>query len=159
MSDCSASSGAAGSGLLFAGSPSHATDGLNNLSKNMLRGLHRVLLRCVPGRPLLDCFLGLYGETPALRTELTFLGRRCGRRPFLDLWRQSLHLLGILRGLNPRAPLGVEYPWRLPSGDHVEGPHIRLHCWSLCTLSEVRIGLCLRLGTSRRRQPPSRPTF
>ena len=38
VSDCSASSGAAGFGLLFAGSPSHATDGLNNLSKKMLGG-------------------------------------------------------------------------------------------------------------------------
>ena len=38
MSDCSASSGAVRSGLLFAGSPSHAMDGLNNLSKKMLGG-------------------------------------------------------------------------------------------------------------------------
>ena len=54
VSDCSASSGVTESGLLFAGSPSHVTDGLNNLSKKVLGGLHRVLLRCVPGRPLLD---------------------------------------------------------------------------------------------------------
>ena len=133
VSDCSASSGAAGSGLLFAGSPSHATDGLNNLSKKMLGGLHRVLLRCVPGRPLLDCFLGLYGETPALQAELTFLGRRCGKLPFLGPWHRSLHLFGISRGLNPRVPIGAGYPWILLSGDHVGGPHIRLHCWNPCT--------------------------
>src|SRR4051812_24287404 len=84
MSDCSASGCAVVSGLLSAGSPSHATNGLNNLSKKMSGGgLHLVLLRCMPGRPLLDCFLGLYGETPAPRTELTFLGWHCDKLPFL----------------------------------------------------------------------------
>ena len=39
VSDCSASSGAAGSGLLFEGSPYHATDGLKSLSKKMLGGM------------------------------------------------------------------------------------------------------------------------
>ena len=70
-------------------------DGLNNLSKKMLGGgLHRVLLRCVPGRPLLDSFLELYGETPALRTELTFLGRHCGKLPFWVLGVEVAIYLG-----------------------------------------------------------------
>src|SRR3954469_25179163 len=133
MSDCSASGCAVMSGLLSEGSPSHATDGLNNLSKKMLGGLHLVLLRCVPGRLLPDCFLGLYGETPVPRTELTFLGRHCDKLPFLGLWRRSRHLFGISRGLSPRVLPGVECPWILPSGDHVEGPCIQLHCWSPCT--------------------------
>ena len=38
VSECSVSGVVAGSGLLFAGSPSHATDGLNNLSKKLLGG-------------------------------------------------------------------------------------------------------------------------
>src|SRR4051812_50053281 len=38
MSDCSASGCAVMSGLLSEGSPSHVTDGLNNLSKKMLGG-------------------------------------------------------------------------------------------------------------------------
>ena len=38
VSECSVSGGAAGSGLLFPDSPSHDTDGLNSLSKKMLRG-------------------------------------------------------------------------------------------------------------------------
>src|SRR3954462_13113887 len=133
MSDCSESSGAVRSGLLSAGSPSHAMDGLNSLSKKMLGGLHCVLLQCGPGHPLPDCFLGLYDETLTLRTELTFLGRRCGKLPFLDPWRRSLRLFGISRGSSPCVPLGVECPWLLASGDHVGGPHIRLHCWSPCT--------------------------
>src|SRR4051812_25048399 len=102
MSDFSASSGVGRSGLLSAGSPSHVTDGLNSLSKKMLGGRHRVLLQCVPGHPLPDCFLGLYDETPALRTKLTFLGRCCSKLPFLDPWRRNLHLFGISQGSNPR---------------------------------------------------------
>ena len=138
VSDCSTSSGAAGSGLLFAGSPSHATDGLNNLSKKMLGGLHRLLHRCMPGHLPLDYFPGLYGEIQVPRTELTFLGRCCGKLPFLDPWHQSLHLFGILQGSSPRAPPGVECPWILPSGDRVKGPHIRLRCWSLYIVFGVR---------------------
>src|SRR4051812_18729248 len=131
MSDCSASGYAVVFGLWSEGSPSLATDGLNILSKKMLGGgLHLVLLRYVPGRPLPDYFLGLYGETLVLRTELTFLGRHCDKLPFLGLWHRSCHLFGISRGLSPRVLPGVECPWILPSGDHVEGPHIRLHCWS-----------------------------
>ena len=133
MSECSVSGSAVGSGLLLPGSPSHTTDGLNSLSKKMLGGLHRVLRRCVPGHLPPDYFPGLYGEIQAPRTELTFLGWRCGKHPFLDPWHRGLHLFRILRGSSPRAPLGVECPWILPSGDHVKGPHIRLHCWSLCT--------------------------
>ena len=136
VSESSVSGILAGSGLLLPVSPSHATDGLNSLSKKMLGGLHRVLCRCVPGHLPPDYFLVLYGEIRALRTELTFLGRHCDKLPFLDPWHQSLHLFGISRGLNPRAPLGVECPWILPSGDHGEGPHIRLRCWSPYTLSE-----------------------
>src|SRR3954471_21530756 len=94
VSDCSASGGAVRSGLLSAGSPSHATVGLNSLSKKMLGGLHRALLLCVPGHPLPDCFLGLYDETPTLQTELTFLEWRCGKPAFLDPLRQSLRLFG-----------------------------------------------------------------
>src|SRR3954467_11485379 len=131
--DCSASGSAVESGLLLPDSPSHATDGLNSLSKKMLGGLHRVLRRCVPGHLPPDCSPGLYDEIRALQTELTFLGRRCDKLPFLDPWHRSLRLFGILRGSNPLAPLGVEYPWILPSEYHVEGPRIRLHCWSLCT--------------------------
>src|SRR3954470_13230865 len=119
MSDCSVSDSAVGSGLLLPGSPSHTTDGLNSLSKKMLGGggLHRVLRRCVPGHLPPDCFPGLYGEIRAPRTELTFLGRRCDKLPFLDPWRQSLNLFGISQGSNPHAPLGIECPWILPSGD------------------------------------------
>ena len=36
VSECSVSGGAVGFGLLLIGSPSHATDGLNSLSKKML---------------------------------------------------------------------------------------------------------------------------
>ena len=36
VSECSVSGSAVGSGLLLFGSPSHTTDGLNNLSKKML---------------------------------------------------------------------------------------------------------------------------
>ena len=159
MSECSVSGILAGSGLLLPVSPSHTTDGLNNLSKKMLAGPHRVLRQCGRGYPPPDCFPEPHGEIRAPRTELTFLGQHCDKLPFSDPWHQSLHLFGISQGSNPHAPLGVGCPWRLPSGDHVEGPRIRLRCWSPCTLFEVRIGLCLRLGTSRRRQPPSQPTF
>ena len=38
VSECSVSGSAVGSGLLLFGSPSHATDDLNNLSKKMLGG-------------------------------------------------------------------------------------------------------------------------
>src|SRR3954470_7082534 len=93
-------------------------------------GPHLVLLRCVPGHPLPDYFLGRCGGTPVPRTELTFLAQRCDKLPSLGLWRRSRHLFGILRGLSPRVLLGVECPWILPSGDHVEGPRIRLHYWS-----------------------------
>src|SRR3954471_24503191 len=133
MSDCSVSGSAVGSGLLLFGSPSHTTDGLNSLSKKMLGGLHCVLRRCVPGHLPPDYFPGLYSEIQALRTELTFLRRLRGKLPFLDPWHRSLYLFGISRGSNPRAPLGVECPWILPSRDCVKGPRIRLHCWSLCT--------------------------
>src|SRR3954469_25558376 len=112
----------------------------------------------MPGHLPPDCSPGLYDEIRALRTELTILGWRCDKLPFLDPWHQSLYLFGILRGSNPLAPLGVECPWILPSGDHVKGPHIQLHCWSLCTLSGVRIELCLLWGTSKRCQPLDRPT-
>src|SRR3954464_12344920 len=122
MSDCSASGCAAMSGLFSEGSPSHVTDGLNSLSRKMLGGgPHLVLLRCVPGHPLPDYFLGRCGGTPVPRTELTFLAQRCDRLPSLGLWRRSRHLFGILRGLSLRVLLGVECPWILPSGDHVEG--------------------------------------
>src|SRR3954464_2024077 len=133
MSDCSASDCAVMSGLLSEGSPSHVTDGLNNLSKKMLGGPHLVLLRCVPRHPLPDYFLGRCDETPVPRTELTFLVRSCDKLPSLGLWRRSRHLFGISRGLNPRVLPGVECPWILPSGDHVQGPRIRLHCCSPCT--------------------------
>ena len=159
VSECSGSGDAARSGLLCLGSPSHCTDGLNSLSRKMLGGLHRALHRCMPGRLLPDYFPRLYGGIPALRTELTYLGRRCDKLPFSDLWHQSLCLFGISRGSNPHAPLGIECPWRLPSGGHVEGPRIRLHCWSPYTLSGVHIGLYLLLGTSGRRQPPDPPAF
>ena len=43
VSECSVSGILAGSGLLLPVSPSHTTDGLNSLSKNMLGGPHRVL--------------------------------------------------------------------------------------------------------------------
>src|SRR3954463_12943902 len=133
MSDCSASGCAARSGLLSGSSPSHVTDGLNNLSRKMLGGPHLVLLRCVPGHPLPDCFLEKHGGTPVPRTELTFLARRCNKLPFLGLWRRSPRLFGIWRGLSPHVLLGVECPWILPSGGHVRGPRIRLHYWSPCT--------------------------
>ena len=38
VSECSVSGSVVGSGLLLFGSPSHTTDGLNNLSKKMLGG-------------------------------------------------------------------------------------------------------------------------
>src|SRR3954468_12718673 len=83
MSDCLALGCAVMPGLLSEGSPSHVTDGLNNLSKKMLGGPHLVLLRCVPGHPLPGYFLGRCGKTPVPRTELTFLVRRCDKLPFL----------------------------------------------------------------------------
>ena len=43
MSECSVSGVLAGSGLLLPVSPSHTTDGLNNLSKKMLGGGDRVV--------------------------------------------------------------------------------------------------------------------
>ena len=131
VSECSVSGVVAGSGLLLPVSPSHTTDGLNNLSKKMLGGPHRVLHRCGRGYPPPDCFPEPHGEIRAPRTELTSLGRRCVRPPFSDPWHQSLHLFGILRGSNPHTPPGVECPWRLPSEDHVTGLRIGMHCWSL----------------------------
>ena len=85
VSECSVLGSAVGSGLLLFGSPSRTTDVLNSLSKKMLGGLHRVLRRCMPGHLPPDYFPGLYAEIRALRTELTFLGRRCDKLPFLIL--------------------------------------------------------------------------
>src|SRR3954470_12459211 len=82
MSDCSALGCAVMPGLLSEGSPSHVMDGLNDLSKKMLGGLHLVLLQYVPGRPLPDYFLGLCDGTPVPRTDLTFLVQHCDKLPF-----------------------------------------------------------------------------
>ena len=160
VSECSVSGILAGSGLLLPVSPSHTTDGLNSLSKKMLGGgPHRVLCRCGRGYPPPDCFPEPHGEIRAPRTELTSLGRRYDRPPSSDPWHQSLHLFGILRGSSPHAPPCIKCPWKLPSGDRVTGPHIRLRYWSLYTVSAVRIELYLRLGTSGRCQPPVQPAF
>ena len=102
LSESSVSGILAGSGLLLPVSPSHTTDGLNSLSKNMLGGPHRVWHRCGRGYPPPDCFPEPHGEIRAPRTKLTFLGRHFDRPPFSGPWRQSLHLFGILRGLNPQ---------------------------------------------------------
>ena len=66
LSECTVRGSVTVSELLFLDSPSHVMDGLNNLSKKMLGGLHRALRRCVPGRLLPDYFPGLYGEIRAL---------------------------------------------------------------------------------------------
>ena len=159
VSECSVLGGAVGSGLLFPDSSSHNTDGLKSRSRKILEGRRRILRRCVSTRWLRGYYPGLHGGIRVLRTELTFLGQRYGRLPFFDPWRQSIHLLGILRGLNPRAPPGVVCPWMWPSEDHVVGPRIRLRCWSPCIISRVHTGRRLQWRMLIRLPLLDLPTF
>ena len=61
-----------GAVIVLLDSPSHTTDGLNSLSKNILVGTGTRLAPMGGGYPPLDCFLGPHGGIRAPRTELTF---------------------------------------------------------------------------------------
>ena len=71
MSDSSESGDVFGPVLVLPDSPSHTTDGLNNLSRNMLGGKGSRLAP-MRGYPPPNFFPEPHGEIRAPRTELTF---------------------------------------------------------------------------------------